>query len=197
MNPAADRARTRLADYDNSWYSPGRGPLVRAAWIVASGLFLQTWLPWPNGLKRTLLRAFGARIGRGVVIKPRVIVKYPWLLEVGDDAWIGEGVWLDTLARIRIGPDACLSQGCMVETGSHDSSTATFDLRVSPVDVEAGAWAAAGSLLLPGSRLATHSVLAAGAVLHGDTEAYTIYAGVPARRVRARVIGDSLSGSTT
>jgi putative colanic acid biosynthesis acetyltransferase WcaF len=182
------QGRTDLSRFDNAWYHPGRGLLVRLLWLLCNGLFLQTWLPWPSALKRVLLRLFGARVGAGVVLKPRVNVKYPWHLEVGDHAWIGEGTWLDSLAAIRIGSNACLSQGCTIETGNHDWSKATFDLVVKPVVVEEGAWAAVGSLLLPGSRLASHAVLGAGSVLAGDTEPYGVYVGAPAQRVKTRRI---------
>jgi putative colanic acid biosynthesis acetyltransferase WcaF len=77
----------------------------------------------------------------------------------------------------------------MVETGNHDWSKPTFDLLVKEVVIEDGAWAAVRSLLLPGARLASHAVLGAGSVLSGDTEPYGIYVGVPATRVRERVIG--------
>ncbi len=177
-----------LSRFDNAWYDPGRPFPVRAAWLAVNALFFQTWLPWPYGLKRALLGAFGARIGAGVVVKPHVNVKYPWHLEVGDHAWIGEGAWLDSLASIRIGAHACLSQGCTIETGNHDWSKPAFDLVVKPVVVEEGAWAAVCSLLLPGSRLASHAVLGAGSVLSGDTEPYGVYAGVPAVRVKTRRI---------
>jgi putative colanic acid biosynthesis acetyltransferase WcaF len=139
-------------------------------------------------VKRVLLRIFGATVGAGVVVKPRVNVKYPWNVTVGDHSWIGEGVWLDSLAAIRIGSDACVSQGTMVETGNHDWSRPAFDLVVKEVVIEDGAWAAVRSLLLPGARLASHAVLGAGSVLSGDTEPYGIYVGVPARKVKERVI---------
>jgi putative colanic acid biosynthesis acetyltransferase WcaF len=183
-----DKGSVDLASFDNAWYHPGRSVPVRLAWMLANRVFLQTTFPWPSGIKARLLRAFGARVGRGVVIKPRVNVKYPWHLSVGDHSWIGEGVWLDSLAHIRIGANACLSQGVMIETGNHDWSRTTFDLVVKEVVVEDGAWAAVRSLLLPGSRLATHSILGAGAVLSGDTEPYGIYAGNPASQVKFRRI---------
>jgi putative colanic acid biosynthesis acetyltransferase WcaF len=138
-----------------------------------------------------VLRAFGASVGRRVVIKPRVNIKYPWNLTVGDYAWLGEGVWLDSLGAIRIGAHACLSQGCTIETGNHDWSKRTFDLIIKPVVVEDGAWAAVRSLLLPGSRLASHAILGAGSVLAGDTEAFGIYVGVPAKVAKTRSIGRS------
>jgi len=183
-----ERATVRLGQFDNSWYQPGRSVPVRVLWMAANWLFFLTWFPWPSSVKCVLARAFGASIGRGVVIKNRVNIKYPWNLTVGDDSWIGEGAWIDSLAKVSIGSNACLSQGCMIETGNHDWSKPTFDLMVRDVVVEDGAWAAVKSLLLPGSRLATHAVLGAGSVLSGETEPYGIYLGVPARKVGERVI---------
>lgn len=183
-----ERNRVDLSRFDNAWYDPGRGVLIRALWLLANAAFMQSTLPWPGAFKARLLRLFGARVATGVVIKPRVNVKYPWHLTIGAHAWIGEGVWLDSLAAIEIGAHACLSQGCLVETGNHDWSRPAFDLIVRPVRIEEGAWAAAGTTLLPGARLASHAVLCAGAVLAGDTEPYGIYAGVPALRTGERSI---------
>lgn len=183
MRPTVD-----LSSFANAWYAPGRSLSVRAVWLAVNACFFLTWFPWPSAWKAALLRAFGAEIGKGVVLKPRLNVKYPWRLHVGDHAWLGEGVWLDSLADIRIGAHACLSQGCTVETGNHDWSKPGFDLVVHEVVIEEGAWAAVRSLLLPGSRLASHAVLGAGSVLSGDTEPYGIYVGVPAVKVRERVV---------
>jgi putative colanic acid biosynthesis acetyltransferase WcaF len=180
--------KVHLASFENSWYSPGRSFLVRALWMVLSRLFLLTGFPWPSALKATLLRAFGARIGQGVVLKPHLHVKYPWHLTVGDHSWIGEGAWIDSLGLVRLGANVCLSQGVMIETGNHDWSKPTFDLLVKEVVIEDGAWAAVRSLILPGARLASHAVLGAGSVLSGDTVPYGIYVGVPATRVRERII---------
>lgn len=185
---SAERARVRLETFRNDWYDPGRGTVVRILWTIVNGLFFLTWFPWPSALKARLLRLFGARVGRGVVIKPRVNVKYPWNLTIGDHAWIGEAAWIDSLARVTIGESACVSQGCTIETGNHDWSHTTFDLVVKEVVLEDGAWAAVKSLLLPGARLASHAILGAGSVLAGDTEPYGIYVGVPAKKVKERPV---------
>lgn len=182
----SDRPCVQLRRFDNSWYSPGRGVLFRVLWMVISGVFFQTWFPWPSALKAMLLRLFGATVGARVVIKQRVTIKYPWQLEIGDDCWIGENVWVDCLAKVTLGHDSVLSQDCLIETGNHDWTKPTFDLRVAPVIVEAGAWAAVRSTLLPGCRLASHAVLAAGSVLSGQTDAYGIYVGNPAKKVSDR-----------
>jgi putative colanic acid biosynthesis acetyltransferase WcaF len=179
-----------LSRFDNSWYRPGRSTLVRVLWLLVSRVCFETSAPWPSLLKTLLLRAFGGRVGVGVVIKPRVKIKYPWHLDLGDHCWIGEDAWLDSLGPIVIGPNACLSQGVMIETGNHDWSKTGFDLIVRGVTLEEGAWAAVRSLLLPGSRLSSHSVLAAAGVLSGVTESYSIYAGNPAVRIKSRAIND-------
>lgn len=182
------RGRVRLETFQNEWYDPGRGIVVRLVWMAVNGAFLLTWFPWPSFLKARLLRAFGAAVGQGVVIKPRVNIKYPWNLAIGDHAWIGEAVWIDSLGKVTIGESACLSQGCTIETGNHDWSLSTFDLIVKEVIVEDGAWAAVRSVLVPGSRLRSHAILGAGSVLSGDTEPYGIYVGVPAIKAKERVI---------
>src|SRR6266480_4547747 len=153
-----------LSRFDNSWYNPGRGFIVRLLWHATNALFLQNPLNPSSGLKALLLRLFGAKIGRGVVVKPGVNVKYPWNIEVGDYSWIGENAWLDSLAPIRIGRNACVSQGVYFCTGNHDWSDPAFGLIVKPIIVEDGAWVGARATVLPGVTVASHSIIAAGSV---------------------------------
>lgn len=176
-----------LRTFDNRWYRPGpRWKIV--LWFLVNAWTLNSYLPLPVALKRGLLRAFGAKIGHGVVIKPKVNVKYPWFLEVGDYAWIGEEVWIDNLTWVRIGPNACLSQGAMLLTGNHDYTRPAFDLRVGAITLEAGTWVGARATVAPGVTCHSHAVLAVGSVATHSLEAYGIYQGNPARLVRKRVI---------
>ena len=73
-----------------------------------------------SGLKVFLLQLFGAKVGKGVVIKPNVNIKYPWLLEIGDYTWIGERAWIDNLAQVKIGKNCCISQGAMLLCGNNN-----------------------------------------------------------------------------
>ncbi len=152
---------------------------------------IQTPLNPSSRLKVLVLRAFGAKIGVGVNIKPSVNVKYPWNLEIGDHAWIGERAWIDSLAPIRIGAHACVSQDVYLCTGNHDWSDAAFGLIVKPIIIEDGAWVGARATILAGVTVATHSVVTAGGVLSQSTEPYTIYAGNPATAVKKRQIREN------
>ena len=145
-------------------------------------------LPFPSSFKNKLLRLFGAKVGQGVVIKPDVNIKYPWFLEVGDDCWIGEGVWIDSLTDIKIGSNVVLSQGAYLLTGSHDYKKESFDLLLGAIVLENGVWIGAKATVCPGMTCHSHSVLAVGSVATKDLDAYGIYQGNPAVMKRERVI---------
>jgi putative colanic acid biosynthesis acetyltransferase WcaF len=183
-----DVRKVDLSSYNNSWYKPGAGKLKQVLWFLTSALFFQSsWNPF-SGLKIFLLRLFGARIGKGMVIKPSVNIKYPWRLIAGDHCWIGEQVWIDNLAPVTLGDHVCLSQGAMLLTGNHDYKKASFDLMVKGVILEEGVWIGAQSVVCPGVRCYSHAVLAVQSVAQSDLEAYTIYQGNPAKPIRNRVI---------
>lgn len=180
--------KTDLSRFDNSWYKPGRGFLVRTVWHFVNAMLLQNPLNPSSKLKVVILRLFGARIGKGVVLKPSINVKYPWKLEIGDYSWIGEDAWLDSLAPIKIGSNACISQGTYFCTGNHDWTDPAFGLIVNPITIEDGAWVGARATVLPGVTVKSHSIVAAGSVVAKDTAAYGIYAGNPAVKVKERKI---------
>jgi putative colanic acid biosynthesis acetyltransferase WcaF len=175
-----------LRTYDNSWYNPGRSPLWRAAWFfMGQPIVRAMWMP-SSGVRVSVLRAFGARIGERVVIRPGVQIKYPWHLVVGDDTWLGEHCWIDNLTTVRIGRNACISQGAYLCTGNHDWSDTAFGLMISPIMLNDSSWAGAKSILLPGSVLGIGSVAAAGSVISGVVPDWEIYAGNPGKFLKKR-----------
>lgn len=176
-----------LSSFNNEDYRPGSA-VKRALWYVVSLVFFQSYLfPFSAG-KAVLLRLFGARVGKGLVIKPSVRIKYPWFLEIGDHVWIGEGVWIDNLAQVTVGNHVCISQEAMLLTGNHDYKRTTFDLTAAPITLENGVWIGARALVLPGAVCESHAVVTAGSVISGRAEAYGIYRGHPAQQVKNRTV---------
>lgn len=177
-----------LSAFDNRRYSPGRPVIVLAVWFFCGLPMLRSSLIPSSVLRRCLLRLFGAAIGCGVVIKPGVRVKYPWLLSVGDNSWIGEDVWIDNLARVVIGHDACISQGAYLCTGNHDWSDPAFGLVVKPISIRDGSWIGAKSVICPGVTVGECSVTTAGSTVSSDVPPFEVHAGNPARFVRIRKV---------
>jgi putative colanic acid biosynthesis acetyltransferase WcaF len=177
-----------LSRFDNSGFKRGRPLPVEILWRVCSAFLFQSPLLPCLRTKRAVLRLFGARIGRGVVIKPRVTITFPWKLSVGDHSWIGEEVFLDSLDRIEIGSNVCISQRAYLCTGSHDSRSATFDLVTKPIRVDDGAWIAAGALIAPGVTVGSNALVQIGSVVRKDVGNDSIVSGNPAVFRKTRVI---------
>ncbi len=177
----------KLKQYNNDNYNPG-STLKKILWYFTNMLFFKTLLPFPSSFKVKLLKCFGAKVGNGVVIKPDINVKYAWFLEIGDDCWIGENVWIDNLTTVKIGSNVVLSQGAYLLTGSHDYKKESFDLVLGEIILEEGVWIGAKATVCPGVTCKSHSVLAVGSVATKDLEAYGIYQGNPAVKKRERQI---------
>lgn len=169
----------RLDRYDNSSFQRGRSRWIEAAWMLVQAALVSS--PLPGSRHRVaLLRLFGAKIGEGVVVKPRVHIKFPWRLELGDHCWIGEAVWIDNLARVSIGSHTCVSQASYFCTGNHDYSSERFDLRTEPIVIGDQAWVCARSTIGPGVVVESGAVLGLGSVATKRLKAWTIYRGCPA-----------------
>ena len=178
---------TDLSSYNNSWYKPGSS-FKRVLWHFVNTVFFKSGYFPIYTLKVALLRLFGAKLGRSVLIKPFVNIKYPWLLSIGNNVWIGENVWIDCLVPVTIGNNVCLSQGAVILTGSHNYKKASFDLITGSVVLEDGAWIGAAAIVNQGITVGSHAVLTTGSIASKNLEPYSIYQGNPAVKIRDRVI---------
>ncbi len=170
----------KLELYDNSWYHPGRTKIVQLGWyFLGFPLVRSSFLP-SYGAKRFILRLFGAKVGRNVIIKPGVRIKYPWRLKVGDHVWIGEDSWIDNVGDIEIEDNVCLSQGVYLCTGNHDWSDETFGLKLAPILLSRGCWIGAKSSILPGVCVGVGGIAVAGSVVFKSIPAWEIHGGNPA-----------------
>ena len=138
------------------------------------------------GWRRFLLRAFGARIGKGVLIRPSVSVTYPWKLTVGDWSWVGDHATLYTLGDITIGDNTVVSQHAYLCTGSHHYTRPAFDLYARPIHVESEAWIAARAFVGPGVTIGQGAVVGACSVVLKDVPAEMVCAGNPLKILHAR-----------
>lgn len=193
MNEPNDSGRVRLDEFDNREFSRGASWVTELCWMAISGTLVESWLPG-SGWRRQLLRVFGARIGTGVVIKPRVRVKFPWRLTVGDHSWIGESVWIDNLAQVTVGAHCCLSQGAYLCTGNHDWTDPRFGLITGSINLGDGCWIGARASLAPGTLVGPGAVVALGSVASGSLAAWTVNIGIPAEAKLQRELRSDQGG---
>lgn len=160
--------------------------LLRIVWQFSWFLLARFTPPPLHGWRRTVLRAFGAKIGRGARVHASVNIWLPANLELGDQVLIGPGVRLYNQGRIRIGARSVVSQRAHICASSHDLQDPVFQLVLRPVDIGERCWVAAEAFVGPGVTMGDRSVLAARGVLFGDAAADGVYSGNPAAHLKRR-----------
>ena len=79
-------------------------------------------------------------------------------------------------SRVLIGPRVCF------ETVNHGLSLETrWEITTKPITIEDNVWIGAGVIILQGVHIKCGAVIAAGAVVNKDVEAFTMVGGIPAR----------------
>ena len=153
-----------LAGFTGENYAKGRNFVWQAMWVATSSLiFERSWCP--AALRVVILRSFGAKIGKGVLIRRHVKVHWPWKLTIADNVWIGVEAWILNLEHVEIGSNVCISQGAFLCTGSHDSRSPTFEFDNAPISVGDGAWIAARATVLRGVTIGREAVVGATALV--------------------------------
>jgi putative colanic acid biosynthesis acetyltransferase WcaF len=138
------------------------------------------------GWRRFLLRLFGAKVGKSVLVRPTARVTYPWKVSIGDHCWVGDDVVLYSLGKIVIGSDVVVSQRSYLCAATHDYRKTTFDILDAPIHVEDEAWLAADVFVGPGVTIQRGAVVGARSSVFSDLPVGMICFGTPAKPVSPR-----------
>jgi maltose O-acetyltransferase len=147
-------------------------------WLAASPLV-------PRVLRVLLYRRAGLHVRTPNVYPECTVVGHD--LEIGRRSMVNRGCFLDASGPIRIGRLVHFGMRVNVITSTHergDRASRAGAVTAAGVTVEDGCWVGAGATLLPGAHVRPGTIVAAGAVVSGECEADSIYAGVPARKLR-------------
>ncbi len=176
-----------LRKYDQSWFDRGRPSwYILFWWLVQAIVFPLT--PQPLYILRSsLLRLFGARIGKGVLIRPTARFTYPWRVCIGDYSWVGDDVVFYSLEQINIGEHCVISQKTYLCTGSHDIQDPAFGLKTASITIGNGAWVAADCFITPGVNIGSNAVIGTRSSVFGNMPAGQVCWGNPCRPQYARL----------
>ncbi|MEA3092919.1 MAG: putative colanic acid biosynthesis acetyltransferase WcaF [Caballeronia sp.] len=178
----------RIIDLTNAGpgnYVSTRGKPTQLAWFVIEACIINNRLMPISAVRAGLLRLFGAKIGKRCRFLHAIRVKSPWNLEVGDNSWFGEDVWIYNQAMIRIGSNVCISQGTLLTAGSHDVDS-NMDLCTAPIVIEDGAWITSKCVVQKGVTIGRSAVVTPLSVVHRSLEAEGVYGGNPCKFIRKR-----------
>jgi len=165
--------------------APGEGQTWdRPKWVVYAWGAVELLLvhnPWQisSRLRVATLRAFGAEIESGVIMRPRTRVRFPWKLHIGKDSWIGEGVWFHNQDHIYVGHDVVISQETFLTTGSH-AHRRDMALLTKPITIGHGSWVTSRSMILGGTSLGSNCLVRPMSVVRGRFDSNSVISGNPA-----------------
>jgi putative colanic acid biosynthesis acetyltransferase WcaF len=160
--------------------------LRRLVWGICWALLYRT-SPRPlHAWRSLLLRLFGATMGPNCHFYPASKIHSPWNLFCADQVTAGDGVEIYNPAPLRLGSHAILSQGAYVCGATHDFDDPAFPYLAYAMEIGAYAWVCARACVGPGVNVGEGAVLGLGSVATKNLEPWTIYAGVPAVKVKER-----------
>lgn len=120
----------------------------------------------------------------------------PRALVIGDRCVIGLRCGIVAHESIEIDDDVWFGQDVFVTDANHgfDDLDIPIGQQLGPhqaVRIGAGSWIGHGVVILPGSQIGRHVIVAAGSVVRGEVPDYSVVGGVPAKVIRTRSRDDS------
>lgn len=162
--------------------------IARVVWNIANVLFFH-YSPKPLHQWRSfILRLFGAQVGKGVHVYPKVKIWAPWNISFGDECGVANGAILYSQGQITIGKRAVISQGAHIVAGTHDYTKPGFPLIIKPVYIGDHVWVATEAFIHPGITIGEGSVIGARAVVTKDMPAWMVCAGHPCKPIKERIL---------
>ncbi|MEO9894554.1 WcaF family extracellular polysaccharide biosynthesis acetyltransferase [Aurantibacter sp.] len=139
-------------------------------WYLIKVVLFRSALPYPSKIKVILLRAFGAKVGKRTVIKPNINIHFPWKLDIGNNVWIGEEVFILNFEKVTIGDNVCISQRAFLCGGNHNYKSPGMDYRNGPITLEDGCWVGASCFVGPNVTIGVDTVVVAGSIVTSDVQ---------------------------
>jgi len=183
INP---KAIQNLTEYKTPKNFRGKSKIVVQLWWIVHALFFKLSPQVFYGWRRFLLRAFGAKIGKDVLLRPSVQITYPWKVSIGDYSWIGDEVVLYSLGKIIIGSNSVISQRSYLCTGSHDYQKIDFPIYSKKITIGNECWLATDVFVAPGVKIGNGAVIGARSTVIADISERTVNIGSPTREIKKR-----------
>ena len=131
-------------------------------------------------------RLSGIKIGRGATFHMWANFFEPKNISIGDGTIIGDHAFLDGRAELTIGKHVDIASSVMIYNSEHDLEKDDFSAKDAPVVIDDYVFIGPRAIILPGVKIGTGAVVAAGAVVTKDVLPFKIVGGVPAKEIGER-----------
>lgn len=166
----------------------GKNAFTVQLWWIVQGVFFKNSPQFMYGFRNFLLKLFGAKIGKSVIIRPTAKITYPWKVSIGDYSWIGDEVTLYSLGDIEIGSHTVISQKSYICAASHDFLKLDFPIFSKKVTIGNQCWLATDVFVAPGVTIGEGAVVGSRSSVYQDLPSNTICIGTPAKVKKLRFL---------
>lgn len=148
-------------------------------------------LRWVGHIPLHTIRKFfyvlsGIKIGKGSTVHMWANFFYPKNISVGEDTIIGDHVFLDGRAPLRIGNHVDIASEVLIYNSEHDINSKDFRPILGQVEIGDYVFIGPRAIILPGVKIGKGAIVGAGAVVTKDVSDFTIAGGVPAQVIGER-----------
>ena len=135
----------------------------------------------------------GIDFGRGVRIGPNCMIECPpgAQLKIGDHVGLTASVLISSHRDVAIGSDCLFAENVSIRDAEHNTAAnatiASQPLKQGAIRIENDVWIGKGSIVLQDTVLRQGCVVGANSFLKSCiTDAFGVYAGAPAKKIRSR-----------
>ncbi len=143
-----------------------------------------------HSFRKFVFKTAGVKIAKGSTLHMGCKFFEPRGISIGKDTIVGDRVFLDGRASLKIGDHVDIASEVMIYNSEHDLEDPTFSAVEETVEIGDYVFIGPRSIILPGVKIGKGAIISAGAVVTKDVEQFAIVGGVPARKIGERKIKD-------
>jgi acetyltransferase-like isoleucine patch superfamily enzyme len=153
-------------------------------------LFLN-FLPYP--IRWFFLKLALKKLGSNVLIDYGCYIRYPWRVSIGNNVSLNRGCIIYASmqvadAEIILGNNIALGPNVTLFGAGHDASALSLPDTAESIVIKDYVWIGGNSTVLQGVTIGEGAIVAAGSVVTQDVESYSVVAGIPAKKIKKRVL---------
>lgn len=139
-----------------------------------------------HNVRLFVYRLAGVKIGKNSKIHMWCNFFKPSGVKIGEDTIIGDHVFLDGRAPLKIGSHVDIASQVLIYNSEHDVESEDFRAIEKPVTIEDYVFIGPRAIILPGATVGKGAVVGAGAVVTRNVSPFKIVGGVPAKEIGER-----------
>ena len=157
--------------------------------VDVAGLILCTGRP-PILFAGGEVRIGAEVVFRGLMVRSEFGAVEGGVIEVGAGTFINEWASIVAHHKVIIGSNCRIGEFVGIFDTDHHAVDSVSPVRCEQVDIGDNVWIGRSALILPGVRIGSHAVVAAGSVVTKDVPSSCLVAGNPARAIRELTVHD-------